>query len=260
MSVKGKIVLITGSASGIGKCTAELFAREGARLLLCDVDSETLAETEKELKAAGATVATQVYDGRKTADIDLVFKKLDEVYGDLDILINNTGIAGPTKPIVDMEAEEWDETLEVNLRGAFYCIKKAAPYMMKKKCGKIISLSSQSGKKSLPNRSPYDASKMGIIGLTRCAADELGAYNINVNAVCPGAVEGPRLDKVFEGQSQSRGITVEEARGEFTKPAFLKRTVPPQDVAQMIVFLSDDEKSRSITGQDFNVNCGTITY
>jgi NAD(P)-dependent dehydrogenase (short-subunit alcohol dehydrogenase family) len=260
MSIKGKIALITGSAGGIGKCTAELFAREGASLLICDIDPVALVATEKELKNLGAKVASVVYNARKTEDIDQVFKKLDEVYGDLDILVNNTGIAGPTKPIVEMSAEEWDETLEVNLRGAFYCIKKAAPYMIKKNSGKIVSLSSQSGKKSLPNRSPYDASKMGVIGLTRCAADELGGHNINVNAVCPGAVEGPRLDKVFEGQSKSRGITAVQAREEFTKPAFLKRTVPPQDVAQLILFLSDDDRSRSVTGQDFNVNCGTITY
>jgi NAD(P)-dependent dehydrogenase (short-subunit alcohol dehydrogenase family) len=260
MTVKGKITLITGSAGGIGKCTAELFAKEGARLLICDIDPATLAQTEKELKGLGAEVVSEVYNARKIPDIDRVFKKLADSYGDIDILINNTGIAGPTKPIVEMSAEEWDETLEVNLRGSFYCIKLAAPYMIKKNSGKIVSLSSQSGKKSLPNRSPYDASKMGIIGLTRCAADELGGYKINVNAVCPGAVEGPRLDKVFEGQAKSRGITAEEARSEFTKPAFLKRTVPPQDVAQLILFLCDDERSRSITGQDFNVNCGTITY
>ena len=111
MSIKGKIALITGSASGIGKCVAELFAKEGARLLICDIYPNTFAQTEKELKGLGAEVASLVYDARKVADIDKVFAKLDEVYGDIDILVNNTGIAGPTKPLIDMTVEEWDETL-----------------------------------------------------------------------------------------------------------------------------------------------------
>ena len=260
MSVKNKVVLITGSAGGIGKCTALRFAKEGARLVICDVNPETLAETEKEICDLGAEVLAVQYNARDLDSINNVFAKMIERFGTIDVLVNNTGIAGPTKPIVEMSPEEWDETLEVNLRGAFYCIKLAAPYMIEKKEGKIVSLSSMSGKKSLPNRSPYDASKMGIIGLTRCAAEELGVYNINVNAVCPGAVAGPRLDKVFSNLARVQGKTIEEVANRFFEPSFFKRAVPPEDIAEMILFLSDEERCHSITGQDFNVNCGAITY
>ena len=260
MSIKGKVALITGSADGIGKGIALLFAKEGARLMLCDINPVTLQQTEKEIKDLGAEVTSMVYDGRSLKDIDSVFDKLFETYGGIDILVNNTGIAGAVKPIVEILPEEWDETLEVNLRGTFYCIKKAAPYMMSKKSGKIICLSSCSGKKSLRNRSPYCASKIAILGLVRCAADELGEYEINVNAICPGLMEGTRMDTVLEGQSKALGISKEEAKAIMVDAGMLKRPIPPDDVAQMALFLADDEKSRSITGQDFNVNCGTIVY
>ncbi len=260
MSLHGKVVLITGSGSGIGKAVAKRFAEEGARLAICDVNPEFLSATEKELKEQGAEVLAVEYNAQVPADIKKVFGAMIARYGTIDVLVNNTGIAGPTKPIVDMELEEWDQTLEVNLRGAFYCIKLAAPYMIEKGEGKIVSMSSMSGKKSLPNRSPYCASKMGIIGLTRTAAEELGKYNINVNAVCPGAVAGPRLDSVFANLAKSQGTTPEAAANRFFEPSFFKRAVPPEDIAEMVLFLSDGERCRSITGQDFNVNCGAITY
>jgi len=260
MSIKGKIALVTGSAGGIGRSIALLFAKEGARLMICDINPETLRQTEQEIRAIGADVVSLQYDGRSLADIDRVFDKLDDTYRDIDILINNTGIPGPAKPITDMLPEEWDETMEVNLRGTFYCIKKAAPYMIRKNSGKIVCISSTSGKKSLPNRSPYCVSKIGILGLVRCAADELGPYEINVNAICPGSVEGPRLDFVYEAHSKARDISIEEVKKEFLQACMIKKNVPPDDVAQMALFLSDDERSRSVTGQDFNVNCGLIVY
>ncbi len=260
MSIKGKIAWITSSASGIGRETARLFAREGARLMLCDIDAGALEETRRELQEAGAQVAALPFDARRTADIDAVFEKLLEAYGGIDILVNNTGIAGPTKPLVDMTAEEWDETLEVNLRSHFYTIKLAAPTMCRQGSGKIVNLSSQSGKLALPNRSPYDASKMGVIGLTRCAAAELGPHGITVNTICPGPVQGARIDAVYKAYAEAQGVTLQQAEEYFVSPTMLGRAVPPGDVAQMALFLSDDERSHSITGQDFNVNCGAITY
>jgi len=260
MSITGKVALITGSADGIGKSIALLFAKEGARLMICDINPEALQKTEREIRDIGADVASIQYDGRSLTDIDRVFDKLRVTYGDIDILINNTGIAGPTKPVTDVSPEEWDETLEVNLRGPFYFMKKAAPYMIRKNSGKIVCIASQSGKNPLPNRSPYCASKMGVIGLVRCVASELGQYEINVNAICPGMVEGTRLDLIFEGLSKSRAIPVEELKKELLRNNMIERPASPDDVARMALYLSDDEMCRSVTGQDFNINCGMVVH
>ncbi len=260
MSLKNKVVLITASADGIGKVIATRFAREEAKLIISDINEKELLKTKSELESMGIEVLAVQCDARKTSDIDNLFNKAISKFKTIDVLVNNAGIAGPTKPVIEMEIEDWDSTLEINLRSTFYCTKLAAPYMIKQGSGKIVNMSSQSGKKSLPNRSPYCASKMGIIGLTRCVADELGKYDITVNAVCPGAVGGKRLDGVFENQARILGITPEEYRIKFLEPSPIKRTVPPEDVAEMVIFLSDAEKSNSITGQDINVNCGTVTY
>lgn len=260
MTIKGKVAVITASATGIGKVIALRFAGEGAKLVISDINNEEIKKTADEIAATGAEVLAVKCDIGKTEDIDNLFEKVKDRFGTIDILVNNGGIAGPTKPITEVEPEEWDLTLNINLKSTYYCIKKAVPYMIKQNKGKIVNISSMSGKKALPNRSPYCASKMGIIGLTRCAADELGKYDITVNAVCPGAVSGKRIDLVFENLAKAEGTTIEAARDKFLEPSPLKKLVSPEDVAEMVLFLSDDEKSKSITGQDINVNCGVIPY
>lgn len=257
MSVKGKVTVITAAASGIGKATALQFAREGSKLAICDIDEKSLEATRKELSTLTDVIAVKC-NMAEISEIDLFFEKVIAKYGTIDILINNAGIAGPTKPITEVEPEEWDLTLNVNLRGGYYCIKKAAPFMIKKNFGKIVNISSMSGKRPLLNRAPYCASKMGVIGMTRTVADELGKYNITVNAVCPGAISGSRLDLVLENMARVEGKTIEQVKDTFLEPSMLKRTIPPEDIAKMVLFLSDEEKSNSITGQDINVNCGVI--
>jgi len=260
MSVKGKVTWITAAADGIGKVCALLFAREGAKLAICDINEQALEETRKEIEALGAEVLAVPYDASKTEDIKKVFDALIEKYGRVDILVNNAGIAGPTSVIFDVDVADWDRTMEVNLRGSFYCIKLAAPYMIKQGGGKIVNMASVSGKIPLLNRSAYCASKMGVIGLTRVAALELGKYDITVNAVCPSAVSGSRLDFVFKNLAAAKGISPEEVLAQNIAQSALPRLVSPQDVAQAVLFLSDKEKSSSITGEDFNVTCGKVMF
>lgn len=259
MSIKNKVALIT-SAGAIGMAIARRFVQEGADIVVSDIDAERLKTVEKELSAYGRRVVTAACDMGELADIDNVFSVVERQFGTLDILVNTAGIPGPTKPIIHMTPEEWDRTLQVNLRSQFYCIKLAAPYMIKAGRGKIVCMSSHSGKRALLARSPYCASKIGILGLARTAALELGQYNITVNSVCPGPVDSERVIQVWQKQAQERGITFEEMRERAMEPAMLKHLVPVEDVAEAVLFFSDEEKSNSITGQDLNVNVGIITY
>ena len=257
MSVKGKIVLITGSADGIGRAIAAAFAHEGAKLVLCDLKEEKLQETAAEMREAGAEDVLAIpYNASRPEDIDMVCAKMIEHYGDVDVLVNNVGIAGPTAPVHEIKLEDWDATFAVDVRGTFQMIKNCAPYMMKKKEGKIVSMSSMSGLHSLVNRTPYAAAKMAVIGITRTVAMELGAYNINVNCVCPANIQNERGTLIMQRQAEQEGVTVDEILQRKLGTYCLKRRVPMEDVAQMVLFLSDDERSHSITGADFPVSCG----
>lgn len=260
MSIKGKIVIITASAEGVGKVTALRFSKEGAKVVICDINDEELKKTESEITSLGAEVLALHCDIGKIEDIDNLFDVTIKRFKTVNILVNNAGIAGPTKPIIEVEPEEWDLTLNVNLRGQYYCIKKAAPYMIEQGKGKIVNLSSVAGKKASPYRSPYCASKMGVIGLTRVVAEELGKYNITVNAICPGPIAGKRMNLAYENLVRVEGLPVKKVKESSLNQLPLKRMVSPEDVAEMILFLSDDQKSNSITGQDINVNCGEIPY
>lgn len=256
MSIKGKVAWITASGGGIGESIAQLFAKEGAKLVLCDINEEGLKKVAADCTALGAEVLAVPYDAGSYEDTDNVFKEAMARFGTIDILINNAGIAGPTDAIVNVSVDDWDKTMEVNLRGYFYCTKLVAPVMIENGGGKIVNISSTTGKRTLINRSPYAASKMGIIGFTRTAADELGKHDITVNAICPGSVMGPRLEFVYRNKAKAKGITYEELVAQEMEGRPLKRMVPPGDIAHMALFLSDTEKSNSITGQDINVNCG----
>lgn len=256
MSLKNKIVLITGSADGIGKAIATAFALKGSRLMLCDVNGEILSKTVDELKALGVECYGVQYNASDPADVERVFDSLIEKYGDIDVLVNNVGIAGPTKAVQDITIEEWRSTFNVDVDSTFLMCKFAAPYMIKKESGKIVNMSSISGKHALLNRSPYCAAKMAVIGLTRCLARELGVHNITVNAVCPGGVKNARGDLVYHKQAEARNCTYEEVVAKTLEQYALKHLVPMKDVAEMVTFLSDEELSNSITGVDINVSSG----
>ena len=257
MSVKGKIVLITGSADGIGKAIAAAFAKEGSKLVLCDLNGEALERTAAEMKELGAEDVIAVrYNAGKPEDIDMVCQKMIDHYGDVDVLVNNVGIAGPTAPVQDITLEDWDATFAIDVRGTFQMIKNCAPYMIKKKEGKIVSMASMSGPHSLINRTPYCAAKMAVIGMTRTLAMELGAYNINVNCVCPSNIDNERGTLIMQRQAAQEGVPVDTILQRKLAQYCLKRRIPMEDVAQMVLFLSDDEKSRSITGVDMPVSCG----
>jgi len=259
MRLKGKGAIVTGASQGIGQAIALVFAREGARVVLAARSRANLEGTAKKVAALAGTslvVPTDVTDeGQARA---LIGRTLAE-YGTLDVLVNNSGIAGPTKPVEEVTKEEWEECMGVNVTGMFLCSKYAVPVMKRNRRGRIINVSSISGKRPLPNRTPYTASKMAVIGFTRTLAFELGEYGITVNAICPGATEGPRITDVIENMARVGNISYAEAEKTFTGPAALKSLVRAEDHAALCVFLASDEAAR-MTAQDINVTAGLVWY
>lgn len=257
MRLKEKVAIVTGAGQGIGEAIALAFAREGARVVLAARTARNLEAAAARMPAgASLVVPTDLTD--EGAIRRLAEKTLAE-FGTVDILVNNSGVAGPTKACEEVSREEWIDCFEVNVTGAFLMTKYVIPTMKAKRRGRILNISSMSGKRPLPNRAPYTASKMALIGLTRTLAFELGEYGVTVNAVCPGATSGPRIDSVIENMAESFGTTFEEAKRTFTDPGALKTLVDAEDHAALCVFLASDEAAH-MTAQDINVTGGLVWY
>lgn len=260
MSIKNKVAIVTAAASGIGRMIAERFAAEGAKLVISDIDEAGVRKLGEALSNKGAEVLALKCNVGQTADIDNMFAKIDEKFKTVDILINTVGIEGPTAPITAIEPKVFEDVMRINVTSMFYMMQKAAPYMIEQKSGKIVNYSSVAGKDPLQLRSPYCASKMAIIGLTRCVAVELGKHNITANVICPAMVEGDRFFGVMEKQANARNMPFEQLKMMAASGLPLQRFVKPEDVVELTLFLSDEEKSNSITAQDINIDCGFRSF
>jgi NAD(P)-dependent dehydrogenase (short-subunit alcohol dehydrogenase family) len=234
MRIQGLRVLVTAGASGIGLTTARAFAREGARVVVCDVDAKALAALTKSDPAL-AGVVCDVADPMAVAHL---FDNATATLGGLDALVNNAGIAGPTAACEDVALADWQRTLAVNLTGQFLCAQRAIPLLKASSNASIANLSSAAGRFGYPMRSPYAASKWGVVGLTKALSGELGPFGIRVNAICPGFVAGPRLDAVFANRAAARGVAPDIVRSEALAKASLRRLVSDHDIANAIVFLA----------------------
>ena len=168
--------------------------------------------------------------------------------GGLDVLVNNAGIAGPTAPTEEIEPNQWEAVMKVDLNGTFFVTRSAIPHLKQSPAGCIINMSSVAGRFGYGNRSPYSTAKWGIIGFTKTLAIELGGYGIRANAILPGAVDGPRIQRVFEGRAQAEGKTVAEVAQDAMAVQSIKRMVDPKDIAALAVFLASDA-AKSISGQ-----------
>ena len=253
MSVSGKIALITGGATGIGLAIAQKFSSNGAAVWVCDVNQNHIDS----LSASDPTIRGVVADAGVESDVGRLFKiVLEESNGKLDILVNNAGIAGPNGPLEDLELHDWNETLRVNLVSTFLCCRNALPVMKKQRSGSIVNLSSTAGTHGYPLRTPYASAKWGIIGLTKSVAMEVGSFGIRVNAICPGAVSGPRMDRVIAAEAQTRGVDPELVREQFVSQTSLKCFVETEDIAQMVHFICSDLGAK-ISGQALSVDGNT---
>jgi len=259
LKLLNKTAIITGGGKGIGRAISLMFAREGANISLAARSTDLMEETSREIMALGRRVLVNTTDITKVEQVERMVKQTLEEFGGIDILVNNAGIAGPTKYVYDITLEEWDETFNVNLRGAFLCCRAVVPLMIRRGGGKIINIASMTGKRPLPMRTPYCATKMGLIGFTRSLASELGKFNINVNTICPGAVEGPRIEMVIRNAAKAERVTEDEVRRRFLSDSPLGRMISAEDVAKLAAFLASDD-SKNMTGEDINVTAGVVMY
>ncbi len=260
MGLPNQIAIVTGGGQGLGRQIALRLAQEGSQVVIADINEEGSRETA-EMIGRNGDGATKVIptDIRQENQVRVLIEAALSIAGRIDILVNNSGIMGPVKPIEDITVEEWEDTLAVNLRGMFLCCKHTIPPMKKQGGGSIVNISSITGKIALIQRTPYATSKMGVIGLTRTLAAEAGKWKIRVNSVCPGPVIGPRLEKVVDGIMQSTGKSREQVVAERAEASALKTFIDPRDVAAVVAFLCSQEAAM-ITGQDINVCGGTIMY
>lgn len=258
MRLDGRIAIVTGGGQGIGRSIVLRLAREGAAVVIADINEpgsrETAALARADTGREPRVVPTDVAAEDQVAHLAESTLAID---GRIDILVNNAGIPGPLKSLEDVTLEEWDETIAVNLRGMFLCCKHVLRSMKRQRGGSIVNISSMSGKRPLKQRTPYAAAKMAVIGLTRTLAAETGPWNIRVNAVCPGPVAGPRQDRVVETIMKATGKTREEAIAERVASFALGTFVQPEDVAAAVAFLCSSDACR-MTGQDINVSQGTV--
>jgi NAD(P)-dependent dehydrogenase (short-subunit alcohol dehydrogenase family) len=255
----GRVVVVTGGSRGIGRATALAFAGEAAAVAICGRDQLALDGVLRELSELHVEAVAQVVDVADEAAVNAFANHVTSHLGRVDVVVANAGITGPTRPMHQISLDEWRECLTADLDSVFITFKAFLPPMLKAGRGALIAISSMTGKRPLRGRTPYAAAKMGVIGLVRTLAVEVGTFGITVNCVCPGAVGGARIEAVIRNQAEVQGISEEAALHQFTDSSPLGRLVRDEEVARACVFLASDD-ARAITGEDLNVSAGTVMY
>ncbi len=247
-------VLVTAGGRGIGRTIAEAFVSNGARVAICDVSADAL----KDVRRTSPNIVSILADVSEASQVTEWVAACVGELGGVDVLVNNAGIGGPRAPIGEVPNEEWDRTIAVNLNGAFYCMQAVVPHMKEAGGGCIINISTTSARTGLPNRSPYVASKVGLLGLTYTAARELGQFNIRCNAILPGYMDNPRGHALIAKHAEETGKSLEDAKSEFMRFISMRTMIGMDEVADMAVFLASDA-ARHVSGQQIGV-CGNQEY
>ncbi|MCL5424520.1 MAG: SDR family oxidoreductase [Gammaproteobacteria bacterium] len=243
----GLRVLITAGANGIGLAIAQAFQEAGAHVHVCDIDEQALAALPEGITYTNADVSQE-------ADVDRLFEDAAHL-GGLDVVVNNAGIAGPTASIEDIDPESWNRTININLNGQYRVANRATP-LLRESQGLLINMASVAGRLGFAYRTPYAASKWAIVGFTKSLACELGPEGVRVNAILPGIVRGPRIEKVIADRAAKRGISYAEMEKENLSKVSMRRMVEPTDIAAMALFLSAPGGA-NISGQALSV-CANV--
>lgn len=256
LGLDGKRTLITGAGRGLGLAIATKFAERGARVALADLDEAAVAAAAESLGGDAFPVCCDVTSG---ADVQAAIAATTDRFGGLDVLVNNAGIAGPTGGIDALAAPDWERTIDTNLNSQFYFLRHAVPHL--RRSGRnphVVAMSSVAGRLGYPFRTPYAATKWAIVGLMKSLAAELGPEGVRVNAVLPGVVAGPRMDRVIAARAQALGLDDTAMREQYLGKISLRRMVSAEDIAAMVLFLST-AAAANITGQAISVD-GNVEY
>ena len=247
-------VIITAAASGIGRAIAERFLRNGDRVFICDVDPAAMAST----LAAFPALRGSVTDVGDHDQVEAMFKEALAWTGGVDVLINNHGVAGPRGFVEDLDYDEWDHCIRVNLSGMFYTIKQVVPLMKRQRSGCILNLSTTSARTGLPKRTAYVAGKVGVLGLTKNLARELGPWNIRCNTILPGFMDNARGRGVLAKVAKDKGVSLEDMEQEALGYVSMRTWIQMSEIADACAFLASDE-ARHISGQELAV-CGNAEW
>ena len=250
-SFEDKVVLVTGAATGIGRASAIAFAREGARLAIADVDDAQAQQTERLATAEGAQVLRLRVDVADTAQVERMVARTVERFGRLDCAFNNAGIAGMIAPVADSTEENWDRVIGINLKGVWACMKFELRQMLAQGGGAIVNTASVLGSVGSVASPAYVASKHGVMGLTRSAALAYSAAGIRVNAVCPGYIDTPLMDKALAGREEMRPLIIAQHP--------IGRMGTPEEVAAAVLWLASDAAS-FVTGHGLAADGGFLAH
>ena len=237
-------VLVTGAGDSVGRAIAERFLQKGAKVHICDVRGDAVAAT----LAANPGMSGSVTDVGVRGEVDALFDDVRANLGDLSILVNVVGMAGPRAPIEDIDEDEWDKTIAVNLSGMFYTMKRAVPMLKANGGGSIVNFSTCSTRTGIPFRAPYIASKAGVEGLTKNSARELGPSGIRVNAILPGIINNDRFRFIVQRNVDATGRSFEDIENDYLKYVSLRCKVELGEFADMVEFLTSDA-GKKITGE-----------
>lgn len=244
---KDKVALVTGGSSGIGRATALAFAKKGAKVVIADwIENQ---ETMDLIKNLGGEAIFVKCDVSKSADVKALIEKTIDTYGRLDFAYNNAGIEGTSAPTQDCSEENWDKTIDINLKGIWLCMKHQIPVMLEKGKGSIVNCSSVAGLVGFQGLPAYVASKHGVLGLTKTAALENAKLGIRINAVCPGVIQTPMIDRLTGNQK--------EAEEQFAGMEPVGRFGQPEEIACAVIWLCSDEAS-FVTGIEMPVDGGFV--
>jgi NAD(P)-dependent dehydrogenase (short-subunit alcohol dehydrogenase family) len=257
LQLKGRVAVITGPAKGMGAAITLAFAAEGARLALVGRDTAVIEPVAAQVRAEGGEAIIVRCDVTNPGQCEHAVEATKRAYGRIDILVNVAGGSGPIgKTGVETTPQEFDDIVTLNMNGCFHTMRCVLPTMMAQRYGKIVNVGGTFGLRGRAGRMAYSASKWGLRGITKSFALEVGPYNINVNCVAPGMVDGPRFrDKVCANMAQRLGISVDEAAERHAADYALKRLSSDADVANACLFLASDA-ARQITGIDLPVDGG----